>query len=76
MEPTTKTLHFRYHPRFTTGMVLRHQTIITSGLPFRIEQKGWLVRSISFQGWPGFPRMDSYTALLEQESPTTEESKS
>jgi len=52
MDPNTKTLHFRCHPRFTAGMVLRNQTLITSGLPFRIEQEGWLVRSISFQGKP------------------------
>lgn len=70
MDTTPQTLHFRYHPRFTAGMVLRHETVITSGVPFKIQEQGWLVRSISFQGKPGFPQRDSYTAVLE---PLTEE---
>ena len=67
MEPTTKTLHFRYHPRFTTGMVLRNQLIITSGVPFRIESEGWLVRSIRLNGDPAFPQENSYEVVLEQQ---------
>lgn len=73
MEPTTKTLHFRYHPRFSVGMVLRHRTLITSGVPFRIESEGWLVRSIRLNGDPAFPQANSCEVVLEQQQ--TEDGK-